>query len=66
MSLRLGTADTFPYVVGVYVCRCGRTAEEHGAHAGELPAGWVPTEIDGEPEQMCPSCAAWMQAEPRS
>ena len=66
MSLRIGSPDTFAYVVGVYVCRCGRTAEQHGLHAGELPPGWVPLEGEDEAEHMCPICAAWMEAETRS
>jgi len=57
MSVRYGTADTFPYVVSVHVCRCGRTAEEHGLHAGEDPPGWVRYRDEGETEHACPDCA---------
>jgi hypothetical protein len=56
MSVRYGTPDALPYVVGVFVCRCGRTAEQHGRHAGELPPGWVRGRAD-EPEHACPVCA---------
>lgn len=66
MSVRIGSPDTFAYVVGVYVCRCGRTAEQHGVHAGETPPGWVPLEGHQEPEHMCPTCAAWMESQPTS
>ena len=66
VSVRIGSPDTFAYVVAVYVCRCGRTAEQHGVHAGDLPSGWVPLEGDEEPEHMCPMCAAWMQQQTRS
>ena len=65
VTVRIGSPDTLPFVVGVYVCRCGRSAEQHGTHAGETPTGWVPLERDGEPDHMCPMCAAWMEAQPR-
>jgi hypothetical protein len=67
MSVRIGSPDTFAYVVGVYVCRCGRTAEQHGLHVGEMPPGWA--RVAGESEEqdhLCPQCAAWAQAQPRS
>jgi hypothetical protein len=67
MSLRIGSPDTFAYVVGVYACRCGRTAEQHGLHVGELPPGWVRiADDDEEPDHLCPQCAARAQAHPRS
>jgi hypothetical protein len=68
MSLRIGSPDTFAYVVGVYVCRCGRTSEQHGLHAGETPPGWVPVRLEGdeEAEHMCPVCAAWAESQTRS
>ena len=58
MSVRYGTPDTFPYVVGVYVCRCGRTAEQHGRKAGEEPPGWVRVAAEEEAQDVCPDCAA--------
>jgi hypothetical protein len=64
MSVRIGSPDTFAYVVGVYVCRCGRTAEQHGLHVGDMPPGWVRIAGDGdEPDHACPVCAAWAQAQ---
>jgi hypothetical protein len=48
-----------PYVVAVYACRCGKTAEQHG-HLVDLPDGWVRTE-GSEPEHgdeyVCDVCA---------
>ena len=62
MSVRIGSPDTFAYVVGVYVCRCGRTAEQHGLHAGEEPPGWMRVAGgDDESADVCPVCAAWAQ-----
>ena len=66
MSVRIGSPDTFAYVVGVYVCECGRTAEQHGLHVGDLPPGWVRVGDDEEPDHLCPQCAAWAQAALRS
>jgi hypothetical protein len=57
MSVRIGSPDPFPVVVGVYVCRCGRTTDQHGLHAGEAPPGWVPYRYEGETEHACPDCA---------
>jgi hypothetical protein len=65
MSLRIGWPDTFPYVVGVYVCRCGRSTEQHGRHAGEVPPDWVRLDGGEDAEHMCPVCAAWAEARPR-
>jgi len=64
MSVRIGSPDTFAYVVGVYDCRCGRSAEQHGLRVGELPPGWVRVGGgDEERDHLCPQCAA--QAHPR-
>jgi hypothetical protein len=57
MSVRYGAPDAFAFVGAVYVCACGRTAEQHGRHAGELPPGWVLLPDDGEAEHACPDCA---------
>jgi hypothetical protein len=57
MSVRYASPDTFAYVVSVYVCRCGRTAEQHGQHAGDEPAGWVRYAYGDETEHACPECA---------
>jgi len=66
MSVRYGSPDTLPYVVSVYVCRCGRTGEQHGLHAGEEPRGWVPYEHEGETEHACPDCAPSVAARAKS
>ena len=58
MSVRYGTPETFPFLVGVYVCRCGRTAEQHGREAGEEPSGWVRVPGEDESQDVCPDCAA--------
>ncbi len=58
VTVLYGSPDAFAFVVGVYVCRCGRTAEQHGVHAGEAPPGWVRRPGEQEPEHICPDCAA--------
>ena len=58
MSVRYATPDGFAYVVGVYVCGCGRAAEQQGFHAAELPPGWVQLPDDSRGEHLCPECAA--------
>jgi hypothetical protein len=63
MSFVLGSSDVFPYVCGVYTCRCGRRSVRHGRGAAELPQGWV--EHAGEDDEtmpICPSCAARARA----
>jgi hypothetical protein len=62
MSVRIASPDAFPYVVGIYVCRCGRTAEQHGFHAGEEPPGWIRVAEGEEAEDVCPECAASAEA----
>jgi hypothetical protein len=57
VTVRYGSPDAFPYVVGVFVCRCGRTAEQHGVHAGEAPPGWVEVSDRDEGDYACPECA---------
>lgn len=57
MSVRYGTSDAFAVVSTVYVCGCGRTAEQHGLEAGQPPPGWVPVPDEDEPEYLCPDCA---------
>ena len=66
MSVRYATPDTFAYVVGVYVCRCGRTAEQHGRHAGEEPSGWIRVEGAEEPHDVCPDCIPLVTGEART
>ena len=56
VTVRYGATDAFAFVGAVYVCECGRTAEQHGRHAGELPPGWVVLS-DDEAEHACPDCA---------
>ena len=66
MSVRIGSIDTFPVVVGVYVCRCGRTAEQHGFHAGEEPPGWIRVAEGEEAQDVCPDCVPLVAAQARS
>lgn len=57
MSVAQASADTFPYVCAVYVCRCGRRATSHGADAGRLPREWLLRGRVGHREPVCPDCA---------
>ena len=58
VTVRIGSTETFPYVVGVYVCTCGATVEQRGTHACDAPDGWVPVEREAEPDYVCPGCIA--------
>ena len=56
MTLVVATSGVFPYVCGIWTCRCGRKAERHGRLAAVLPPGWVEGH-EGEPEHICGVCA---------
>ncbi len=63
MSLTLGSSDVYPYVCGVYTCRCGRRAVRHGRNAAELPAGWVQLgDQDGTETPVCKTCVEKQRA----
>jgi hypothetical protein len=58
MSVVLGTSGVYPYVCGVYTCRCGRRAVRHGRDAAELPPGWIELrDPDGTETPVCETCA---------
>ena len=54
MGVDYETPEFFPQTVALYVCPCGRSAAEHGRHAGDLPAGW---ERRGDELVLCAECA---------
>ena len=56
MTVRIGSTDAYPYVVGVYVCTCGATVEQRGTHACDAPDGWVSVAHEDEPDYVCPGC----------
>ena len=62
VTVRIGSTDTYPYVVGVYVCTCGATVEQRGTHACDAPGGWVSVAHEDEPDYVCPGCVP--EAEP--
>jgi hypothetical protein len=47
-----------PYLVALYVCRCGRIHRQHGAvQVRKLPPGWHETsDLMGHPETECAPC----------
>jgi hypothetical protein len=57
VTVRIGSTDTYPYLVGVYVCTCGATVEQRGTHACDAPDGWVAVAREDEPDYVCPGCA---------
>jgi len=56
VTVRIGSTDTYPYVVGVYVCTCGATVEQRGTHACDAPDGRVSVAHDDDPDFVCPGC----------
>ncbi|HSC91872.1 MAG TPA: hypothetical protein VLB86_09500 [Gaiellaceae bacterium] len=57
MTVAYASADTLPYLCGLYVCACGRTATSHGLAAGVLPRGWLLLSRNGDDVHVCPRCA---------
>jgi hypothetical protein len=53
-----GSLYACPYVVALYVCRCGRIHAQDGAlQVSQLPPGWHETsDVAGEPQPECPRC----------
>jgi len=67
MSVTLGSSAVYPYVCGVYTCRCGRRAVRHGRNAAELPAGWIEIDDQGDAETpVCNTCAEKLRDRERS
>ena len=63
MSFTLGASDVYPYVCGIYTCRCGRRAVRHGRGAAELPAGWVEQPgAESDTAHVCKACAEKQRA----
>jgi hypothetical protein len=53
-----GSHYACPYVVALYVCRCGRIHTQDGAlNVSKLPPGWHETSSSaGQPEPECSHC----------
>jgi hypothetical protein len=59
MSVYYGSSNyAFPYLVALYVCRCGRIHTQNGAvQVSKLPPGWHETsDLAEQREPECPRC----------